>query len=76
MKLTPQQAADQAVVSLSLIYQWCREGVLVHYRVGRPGKRGSIRIEESDLETFLATCKKEGEPPAEAPIRLKHIKLK
>jgi excisionase family DNA binding protein len=76
MKLTPQQAADQAVVSLSLIYQWCREGVLVHYCVGGPWKRGSIRIEESDLETFLTTCKKEREPPAEAPNRLKHIKLK
>lgn len=75
MKLTPQQAAARAVVSLSLIYQWCQDGVLVHYRLGRPGKRGRIRIEESDLEAFLVTCKKESGQAA-APLRLKHIRLR
>lgn len=74
MKLTPKQAAARAVVSISLIYQWCQDGVLVHYRFGRPGKRGRIRIEESDLLAFLETCKKEGELPG--PIRLKHIQLR
>jgi excisionase family DNA binding protein len=68
MKLTPKQAAARAVVSLSLIYQWCQDGVLVHYRFGRPGKRGRIRIEDSDPEAFLATCKKEGEPQAATPF--------
>jgi excisionase family DNA binding protein len=74
MKLTPKQAADRAVVSLSLVYQWCQDGVLVHYRLGRPGKRGCIRIDETDLTEFLATCRKEGDSPA--PLRLKHIKLR
>jgi excisionase family DNA binding protein len=75
MKLTPKQAAEKAVVSVSLIYQLCKDGVLVHYRLGRPGKRGRIRIEESDLEAFLETCKKEGEQLS-APIALKHIRLR
>jgi excisionase family DNA binding protein len=75
MKLTPKQAAEKALVSLSLIYLWCQDGVLVHYRFGRPGKRGRIRIEDSDLEAFLATCKKEGEQQIAVPLRLKHIRL-
>lgn len=74
MKLTPKQAAERAVVSLSLVYQWCQDGVLVHYRLGRPGKRGRIRIEETDLTVFLETCRKEAGPPA--ALRLKHIKLR
>ena len=73
MKLTPKQAAERAVVSLSLVYQWCQDGILVHYRLGRPGKRGRIRIEESDLVAFLETCRKEAGGPG--PLRLKHILL-
>lgn len=75
MKLTPKQAAVRAVVSLSLVYQWCQEGALVHYRVGRSGKRGHIRIDEADLVAFLDGCKKEGAERA-APMRLIHIKLR
>ncbi len=74
MKLTPKQAAAHAVVSLSLVYQWCQDGVLVHYRLGRQGKRGRIRIEEADLVAFLETCRKEADAPG--PIRLKHIQLR
>jgi excisionase family DNA binding protein len=75
MKLTPKQAAERARVSTSLVYQWCQDRVLVHYRLGRPGKRGRIRIEEADLEAFLGSCKREGETPLPA-MTLKHIKLK
>ncbi|HEV3440672.1 MAG TPA: helix-turn-helix domain-containing protein [Gemmata sp.] len=75
MKLTPKQAAEKARVSISLIYQWCQDRVLVHYRLGRPGKRGRIRIEECDLDAFLETCKRDGEQPS-APLTLKHIKLR
>jgi excisionase family DNA binding protein len=74
MKLTPKQAAERAVVSVSLVYQWCQDGVLIHYRFGRQGKRGRIRIEDSDLESFLTTCKHE-EVKTLAPFKLKHIKL-
>ena len=75
MKLTPKQAAERAVVSVSLIYQWCQDGVLVHYRFGRPGKRGRIRIEDTDLEVFLTSCKQDEVRPL-GPMVLKHIKLK
>jgi excisionase family DNA binding protein len=75
MKLTPKQAAEKARVSLSLIYQWCQDRALVHYRFGRKGKRGRIRIEDADLEAFLATCKQDEERMV-APLTLKHIQLK
>lgn len=73
--LTTKQAADRAMVSVSLMYQWCQDGVLVHYRFGRPGKHGRIRIEESDLEPFLETCNQAGRPQSAGPLRLKFIRL-
>jgi len=59
MKLTPKQAADQERVSVSLIYQWCAEGRLPHYRFGRDGRRGRILIDPADLEKFITECRKE-----------------
>ena len=53
--LTPKQAAERAGVSLSLVYQWCEERLLVHYRCGGKGRRGRILIEEADLAAFLST---------------------
>src|SRR5262249_39473356 len=55
------QAAARAAVSLSLIYAWCRTGVLKHSRFGLPGKRGCVRIAESDLLAFLAECGRTGQ---------------
>jgi hypothetical protein len=72
--LTAKQAAQRACVSLSLVYLWCANGLLQHYRLGGKGKRGKIVIEETELDSFLAECKvKEGgnRPP---PV-LKHITL-
>jgi excisionase family DNA binding protein len=60
MKLTPKQAAERAGVSVSMIYQWCHERLLPHYRCGGSGRRGKILVEETDLETFLASCRVEG----------------
>jgi excisionase family DNA binding protein len=57
VRLTPKQAAERANVSVSLIYAWCNTGALPHYRLGRPGKRGKIVIDEADFERFLATLK-------------------
>ncbi|HEX3147007.1 MAG TPA: helix-turn-helix domain-containing protein [Gemmataceae bacterium] len=74
MKLTPKEAAERARVSLSLIYHWCHSHALVHYRFGQPGKRGRIRIEDGDLEAFMAECKETGGGTS-APLVLKHIKL-
>ncbi len=51
--LTPAEAAEQAGVSQSLIYQICEEKRLTHYRVGGQGRRGKILIDPRDLERFL-----------------------
>jgi excisionase family DNA binding protein len=51
--LTVKAAAERAGVSVSLIYSLCAEGRLPHVRLGREGRRGTIRIRESDLSEFL-----------------------
>ena len=73
MKLTVKQAAERAGVSDSLIYECCAEGRLPHYKLGRKGRRGTIRIEEADLDAFLAACRQEAKAQEEAFV-LKHIK--
>lgn len=70
--LTPKQAAEKIGVSDSLIYEWCSQGLLTHYRFGRKGRRGKILIEEKDLDAFLDACRQEPAPPAPP---LKHIRL-
>src|SRR5205807_319826 len=72
-RLTPAECAERARSSVSLVYAWCRAGVLTHYRLGRPGKRGRIVIDEQDFEAFLATMK-QTEPPADDDGELKWIK--
>ena len=71
--LTPKQAARRLGVSDSLIYEWCAEGVLTHYRFGRKGRRGRILIDETEFEAFLAGCRQEGRQDP-AP-ELRHIQL-
>lgn len=58
MNLTPKEAAQRARVSSNLVYSWCSAGLLPHLRLGSPGRRGKILIEESDLEAFLAAHKR------------------
>ena len=70
--LTPKQVAQRIGVSDSLVYEWCAQGLLPHYRMGRKGKRGKVMIEEADLSAFLASCRQEAKP--EVPP-LKHIRL-
>lgn len=60
--LTPKQAAERLGVSDSLIYEWCAEGTLPHYRFGRKGRRGRILIAEAEFEAFLASCRQERRP--------------
>ena len=64
MKLTPKQAADQAKVSVGLIYAWVADGRLAHYRVRREGRRGRILIDYADLEQVIAGCRQECHPPS------------
>jgi excisionase family DNA binding protein len=70
--LTPKQAAEKIGVSDSLIYEWCAAGLLPHYRFGRKGRRGCIRIAEAELDAFLSRCRQEALPPVPP---LKHIQL-
>jgi excisionase family DNA binding protein len=72
--LSVKQASELAGVSDSLVYEWCAEMLLVHYRFGKKGRRGKLMIDEKDLEAFLASCRQEARPRAEVPP-LKHIIL-
>jgi len=61
--LNVKRAAERVGVSTSLIYALCQEGRLAHLRLGRGGRRGCIRIRETDLDAFMEECKRE--PPEE-----------
>ena len=67
--MTVFQAAERLGVSDSLIYQWCYEGRLPHYRVGGQGRRGHIRIDPADLDAFKQSLRVGGPacPSASAP---------
>jgi excisionase family DNA binding protein len=69
--LTVQMAAEKAGVSKSLVYIWIEKDVLPHFRLGKPGSRGTIRIDESDLKTFLDSLKHAKRPKASLPSALK-----
>jgi excisionase family DNA binding protein len=75
MKLTIKQAAARAGVSPALVYQWCEERRLPHYRLGGKGKRGKILVEESDLDAFLASLKVEAGQGGGGLPGLRHINL-
>jgi excisionase family DNA binding protein len=70
--LSVNEAATLAGVSVALVYGWVAAGILPHYRLGLPGRRGAIRIAGADLDAFLASQRTEGRkdpppPPAPAP---------
>jgi excisionase family DNA binding protein len=78
--LTVKQAAERAGVSVALVYDWVAGGLLAHHRLGRPGRRGCIRVAQADLDAFLAAQRREGAAPAAAPprkppVRLRHLDL-
>ena len=73
--LTVKQAAKRAGISESLVYEWCAEGVLPHYRFGRKGRRGRILIDETEFEAFLAGCRQEARQNAAPMPELRHIEL-
>jgi excisionase family DNA binding protein len=60
--LTVKQSANLAGISAGLVYLWVEQGVLPHFRLGRPGSRGAIRIAEDDLQRFLQSMKQETKP--------------
>lgn len=81
--LTVKDVAGRARVSAGLVYDWIASGRLAHFRFGRKGSRGSIRIAEADLNAFLMTLKQGAEPgernppaPTSAKRVFKHLRLK
>jgi len=79
---TVKTAAERMSVCESVVYDLVASGVLPHYRIGKTGSRGAIRIEAADLDAFLASLRREKEPEAVKPparnskVILKHLKLK
>jgi excisionase family DNA binding protein len=65
VKLTVKQAAGRAGVSPALVYRWCDERRLPHYRCGGRGRRGRILIDPVDLDAFLETLKITPRPPGD-----------
>lgn len=61
-KLTVKEAGEYAGVSPALIYQWCQEQRLPHYRLGSEGRRGKIVIAPADLDEFMRQCRVERHP--------------
>ena len=60
--LTVKAAAVRVGVSPSLIYAWCQEQRLAHYRLGREGKRGRIRINPADLDALVKSLRQAQHP--------------
>ncbi len=63
-----REAAKRLEVSASIVYGLCAQGRLPHVRVGLG--RGTIRISEDDVRSFLESCRPE---PSTKPT-LKHNK--
>jgi excisionase family DNA binding protein len=74
--LTVKQVAERLRISASLVYSWCEDRVLPHFRMGGKGKRGKILIEEAALDAFLQSRKVEGKPVEASSLGLKHITLR
>jgi excisionase family DNA binding protein len=55
--ISVKQAAVQTGLSPQLIYLWCEERRLPHYRLGGRGRRGRILINPADLDAFVETLK-------------------
>jgi excisionase family DNA binding protein len=55
--MTVKRAAELMGISDSLVYELCASGSLPHIRLGRPGRRGCIRLDPADINAFLASQK-------------------
>jgi excisionase family DNA binding protein len=74
--LTVKQVAERLRISASLVYSWCEDQILPHYRMGGKGKRGKILIEEPALDAFLQSRKVDGKRVDASSLGLKHITLR
>ena len=79
---TVKSASERLSVCPSVVYDLVASGALPHYRIGKKGCRGAIRIAEPDLEAYLDSQKRDkGQeviPPAprKPRVTLKHLRLK
>jgi excisionase family DNA binding protein len=74
--LTVKQAAVRLGISPSLVYGWCEDRILPHFRLGNKGsRRGKILIEETALDAFLQCRKVEAGAGNAASLALRHITL-
>jgi len=79
--LTIKQVAERLGLSMTTVYGWISSGALPHFRLGGKGRRGCIRVAESDLAAFLEAHKCGGWQNAPPPLarrpspRLKHLAL-
>ena len=73
--LTVREVAKVLQVSIASVYAIVAEGRIACHRVGTG--RGSIRIEEKDLDDYLLACRTERAEKAPPPSRprLKHIRV-
>jgi excisionase family DNA binding protein len=74
--LTVKQVATRLRISPSLVYGWCEDHMLPHYRMGGKGRRGKILIEETALDAFLQSRKVERGAGDSPVLDLKHITLR
>jgi len=80
--LTVNEIAKRLNVCPSLVYGWVESGMLSHFRLGCRGKRGAIRVDEADLQAFLAMQKREGRqdhlpshPKPRSKSAFKHLRV-
>ena len=73
--LTVKEVSKRLRSSTSLVYSWCDDHLLPHYRMGSKGKRGKILIEEAALDAFLQSRRVECKPVDASSLGLKHITL-
>ena len=64
--LTVKQAAQRLNVCPATVYDLCARRKLRHVRIGGSG-RGTIRIDEADLEAFIASAAVQPDEPAAPP---------
>jgi hypothetical protein len=53
MMLAVKPVAERLRISASLVYSWCEDHLLPHYRMGGEGKRGKILIEQAAADGKL-----------------------
>jgi excisionase family DNA binding protein len=61
---TVKQVAEHLGVSIALVYNWVESGLLTCLRLGGEGRRGTIRIDDTDLDGFLDSRRTKPQQPA------------